>query len=378
MFMKHSHFLFGLGLSLITVGACVDGEPGNTEDVSVTDDEIVGGANTTIDQRPWQVMITTLTGGQFCGGTILNANWVITAQHCVAGGNSNMRVVAGTTRRSTQASGQIRQVDAIATAPGFSDPTNGDDVSLLHVTPPLDLSGPNAKAIPLVSPADAAAGATNGGVISTVSGWGTLSSGGGQPDILQTVDVPLVTNAQATAAYGFAISPDQLGAGVIGVGGKDSCQGDSGGPLVVNVGGVTKLAGVVSWGNGCALAAFPGMYARVSEFFSYISDRANGVFATTGLIPASGARNSFIHRTVTVPAGTRYLSAIVRGGTGDADLYVRFNAQPTTATFNCRPFLGGNNEFCTIDAPAAGTWFVSLRGFAAYNGANLQISIVTP
>jgi trypsin len=216
-------------------------------------------------------------------------------------------------------------------------------------------------------------------VISTVTGWGTLSEGGPTPDILQTVNVPLLTNPQVSALYGMTITGDQLGAGVLGTGGRDSCQGDSGGPLTVPVGGVAKLAGVVSWGNGCAQAQFPGLYARVSSFEPYITARTNGGISTpivlTGL---SGARNSFAHRSLTVPAGALALSVVVRGGAGDADLYVRRGSQPTQQQFNCRPFLDGNSEFCTIDAPQAGTWFVSLRAFAAFSGASMTVAVITP
>ena len=374
--VKPSHLFFGLSLSMMSFGAaCVDGEPQLGEDA----DEIVGGTNTTIAAHPWQIALTTNGAFQFCGGSIINASWVLTAQHCVADLSSDMRVVAGITNKSQQTTGQIRAINAVTTAPGFTDPTLGDDVALVHLATPLDLSGANAKAISLVTAADAAAGATNPGVISTVTGWGTLSAGGTTPNILQTVDVPLVSNAQLETAYGMTFTADQLGAGVLGVGGKDSCQGDSGGPLTVPVGGVAKLAGVVSWGEGCALPDFPGIYARVSSFESYISARANGGFssllALTGL---SGARNAFTHRSVTVPAGALALSVVVTGGSGDADLYVRQTSQPTTATFACRPFLTGNSEFCTVNAPAAGTWFVSLRGFAAYSGAALTVSVITP
>lgn len=374
--VKHSHLCLGLGLSLMSVGAsCV--EP--SQEVGVQRDEIVGGANTTIAAHPWQIALTTNGGFQFCGGSILNASWVLTAQHCVTGGDADMRVVAGITRVSQQSTGQIRAINGVTTFPGFTDPTVGDDVALVHLATPLDLSGPNAKAIALVTPADASAGATNPNVISNVSGWGTLSEGGATPDILQAVDVPLLSNAQVSAAYGMTITADQIGAGVLNVGGKDSCQGDSGGPLTVLVGGVAKLAGVVSWGNGCAEAQFPGLYARVSSFQSYLSARANGQFtsalALTGL---SGARNSFTHRSITVPAGALALSVVVTGGSGDADLYVRRGSQPTTSTFDCRPFLNGNNEFCTINAPAAGTYFVSLRAFAAYSGASLTAAVIQP
>jgi secreted trypsin-like serine protease len=369
-----------LGLSLAVTSACALDE--GADEIGAASDPIVGGNDTTIDQHPWQIALTTNAGFQFCGGSILNPNWVVTAQHCVTGGNADMRVVAGITRKSQQSTGQIRAVDAIATFPGFTDPTAGKDVALLHLRTPLDLTGPNARSIPLVTATDATNGATAPGVTSTVTGWGTLSSGGPTPDILQEVDIPLVSNAQAQNQYGpqgVTITSDQLGAGIIGVGGVDSCQGDSGGPLTVPFAGTNKLGGVVSWGFGCADPQFPGMYARVSSFATYISNRANGVTnRPINLTSLSGAAGTFTHRSVTVPTGARVLSAVLRGGTGDADLYVRFGSQPTTSTFNCRPFLNGNFEFCTFNAPAAGTWFVSLRAFSAFSGAALTVAVVTP
>lgn len=378
--LQASQWLFGLGLSIMSLGAgCVAGDASQEAAVGATADEIVGGTATTIDRVPWQVALTTASGFQFCGGSILSANWVLTAQHCVADGSSDMRVVAATTRMSQQSAGQIRTINAVARFPGFSDPTVGKDVSLVHLATPLDLSGANAKAIPVVTAADAAAGATSPGVIATVTGWGTTSEGAATTsDVLMTVDVPTVSNATASTEYGMTISADQLPAGLV-AGGKDSCQGDSGGPITVSVGGVRKLAGAVSWGNGCAEPNFVGLYARASSFETYIAQRISGTFTQlASLTGLSGASGSFTHRSVTVPSGARFLSVIVRGGTGDADLYVRQGSQPTTATFTCRPFLNGNNEFCTIDSPAAGTWFFSLRGFSAYSGASVTVAVGTP
>lgn len=375
--VSHSR-LFCLGMSLAaSAAASACSVEADEPDLSVQSDEIVGGVNTTIDQNPWQIALTDNSAFQFCGGSIINASWVLTAQHCVDGGSADMRVVAGITRKSQQSTGQIRAINGVLTFPGYTDPSVGRDVALVHLATPLDLSGPNAKAIGLVTPADATAGATNAGVVSRVTGWGTLTSGGSTPDILQTVDVPLISNADASSDYGQTITADQLAAGVRGVGGKDSCQGDSGGPLSVTVGGVRKLAGVVSWGEGCALPNKPGMYARVSSFQAWISPRAGGAFnALQSLTGLSGARNSFTHRSVTVPAGALSLSVVVTGGSGDADLYVRQGSQPTTGSYNCRPYQSGNAEFCTINAPAAGTWYVSLRGYSAYSGASLTTAVV--
>ena len=369
--------LVGLGLSVVALGASCVGADG--EAIGTSGEEIVGGDDTTIAQHPWQIALTSNSGFQFCGGSIVNESWVLTAQHCVDGGSADMRVVAGITRVSQQSSGQIRAIDGVATFPGYVDAAVGKDVSLVHLATPLDLSGANAQAIPLVTAADAADGATDEGVVSNVTGWGTLSSGGSSPDILQEVNIPLITNADAQDAYDQEnITPDQLGAGILGVGGVDSCQGDSGGPLTVPFGGDTLLAGVVSWGYGCADPDFPGMYGRVSSFESWISPRAEGDFASLlSLTGLSGARGNFNHRSVTVPSGALTLSVVVRGGTGDANLYVRRGSQPTQQQFDCRPFQGGNDEFCTIDAPAAGSWFVSLRGFAAYSGASLTAAVVT-
>src|SRR5690606_14523095 len=140
-------------------------------------------------------------------------------QHCTAGSSpSSMRVEAGVSNLS--ASGQIRGVAQIVPYPGYIDASRGKDIALLRLSTPLDLSGPNVQAITLVTATDASGGLTNPGVLSTVTGWGTLSSGGPSPDRLQTVSVPIVSNADAQAAYpGETITSDQLAAGLLGVGG---------------------------------------------------------------------------------------------------------------------------------------------------------------
>ena len=88
--------------------------------------------------------------------------------------------------------------------------------------------------------------------------------GGSATNTLQWVRVPAITNAACNAQYGGSITDSMICAGYPGVGGKDACQGDSGGPFVCNEGGKAIVAGVVSWGYGCAAEGLPGVYAEVT------------------------------------------------------------------------------------------------------------------
>ena len=90
--------------------------------------------------------------------------------------------------------------------------------------------------------------------------------------------------------------------------------------------------------------------------------------AVTGL---AGAQGSEVFFTLDVPAGATDLSFAMSGGSGDADLYVRRGAEPTTGTYDCRPYRSGNNETCTFASPQAGTWYVMIRGYQAYSSVTL-------
>jgi len=87
----------------------------------------------------------------------------------------------------------------------------------------------------------------------------------------------------------------------------------------------------------------------------------------TGLAATTG---NTITYTMSVPAGASNLVFQISGGTGDADMYVRFGSPPgtTSGTYDCRPYLNGNNETCTFAAPSAGTWYVTLRAYSSFTG----------
>ena len=64
----------------------------------------------------------------------------------------------------------------------------------------------------------------------------------------------------------------------------------------------------------------------------------------------------------------------ISGGSGDADLYIRYGAQPTTTAYDCRPYKGGNTESCAVNNPTAGTWHIGIRAYRAFSGVNMDVS----
>ncbi len=88
----------------------------------------------------------------------------------------------------------------------------------------------------------------------------------------------------------------------------------------------------------------------------------------TGLGASTG--NS-LNYTMVVPAGATNLTFTMSGGTGDADLYVKFGSAPTDTVYDCRPYLGGNAETCTFAAPQAGTYYVRVKAYSTFSGVSL-------
>jgi len=120
-------------------------------------------------------------------------------------------------------------------------------------------------------------------------------------------------------------------------------------------------------------------FVMIRGFAAFSGVTLTGRTATTAVLTngvpvagISGASGSQQFWKLPVPAGKTSLTFTISGGTGDADLYVRFGAKPTTTTFNCRPFINGNNETCTFTNPSAGDWYVMIRGFAAFSGVTLK------
>jgi vibriolysin len=89
----------------------------------------------------------------------------------------------------------------------------------------------------------------------------------------------------------------------------------------------------------------------------------------------SGATGSWTCWTLSVPSGKTsvvFAQAGKTGTSGDADLYVKLGSAPTSTSYNCRPYLGGNNESCTISNPASGTWYACSYGYSAYSAVTMK------
>lgn len=164
---------------------------------------------------------------------------------------SSLKVRVGSDQKGS--GGLLISVKKITIHENYSGVTINFDFALLKLAQ-------NIVATTKVGSINLANNEPQSGETSFVTGWGALREGGSSPVQLQGVKVPVISRVDCNKAYNGAVTNQMICAGTE-KGGKDSCQGDSGGPLVVN----KKLAGVVSWGNGCARKGIPGVYSNVAH-----------------------------------------------------------------------------------------------------------------
>ncbi|XP_030385919.1 trypsin-1 [Scaptodrosophila lebanonensis] len=227
---------------------------------------IVGGTQVRTNKYPWiaQMIRGTLL---FCGGTLINDRYVLTAAHCTDGMDmSRVFVRLLQLDRSHTHLGVTRSVAFAHQHADYNRVSLVHDIALLRLSQPVPLFN-DMRPVCLPSsyyqqfdfrPA-------------VVAGWGLTRESGSTSSVLQEVTVPIITNAQCRAtSYSTMIVDTMLCAGFVKEGGKDACQGDSGGPLIVRD-RIFRLAGVVSFGYGCAKPNAPGVYTRVSRYLDWIA-----------------------------------------------------------------------------------------------------------
>ncbi|XP_066582475.1 serine proteinase stubble-like isoform X2 [Prorops nasuta] len=239
---------------------------------------IVGGKDASFGRWPWQVSVRRTSFFGFssthrCGGAVLNENWIATAGHCVDDLlTSQIRIRVGEYDFSSvqeRLPYVERGVAKKVVHPKYNFFTYEYDLALVRLESPLTFA-------PHISPI--CLPATDGLLIgenATVTGWGRLSEGGTLPSVLQEVSVPIVSNDRCKSMFLSAgrheFIPEIFLCAGYETGGQDSCQGDSGGPLQVRgKDGRYFLAGIISWGIGCAEANLPGVCTRISKFVPWI------------------------------------------------------------------------------------------------------------
>ncbi|NWY63927.1 TMPS6 protease, partial [Erithacus rubecula] len=231
---------------------------------------IVGGMNSVEGEWPWQASLQ-VRGRHICGGTLVADRWVVSAAHCFQderlASPSIWTVYLGKYLQNATGHTEVSfKVIHLFLHPYYEEDSHDYDVALLQLDHPVVIS-PLIQPICLPAPSHI----FEPGLHCWITGWGALKEGGHISNVLQKVDVQLIQQNICSEAYHYMITPRMLCAGYY-EGKKDACQGDSGGPLACKEpSGRWFLAGLVSWGMGCARANHYGVYTRITQVLGWMN-----------------------------------------------------------------------------------------------------------
>uniref|UniRef100_A0A8C2K258 Peptidase S1 domain-containing protein n=1 Tax=Cyprinus carpio TaxID=7962 RepID=A0A8C2K258_CYPCA len=236
--------------------------------------KIVGGTDAQAGSWPWQVSLQMERYGHVCGASLVASRWLVSAAHCIYNVTKNKCCSA------------TRQIRRIVLHSQYDQFTSDYDIALLELSAPVFF---NELVQPVCVPAPSHA-FTSGTirlnksnllqtpfhVITCIVSIQKPLISGELATLLQEATVNIISHNTCNKMYDDAVTPRMLCAGNI-QGGVDACQGDSGGPLVcLERGRRWFLAGIVSWGEGCARQNRPGVYTRVIKFTDWIHQQTKG------------------------------------------------------------------------------------------------------
>ncbi|SJM92376.1 putative Trypsin [Crenothrix polyspora] len=232
---------------------------------------IVGGQPSVFGQWPWMIALVKNKGldnsqGLFCGGSLISLTWVLTAAHCVKKETPGTIHALAHVLDLKNDKGQNLAIKRILIHPKYNIDTRSNDIALVQLQKPVS----SAKILPLYTGASLLVN-----VNATIVGWGALSENdanfGRYPETLYDVTLPVISNSLCKKAYEAGAITDTMLCAGFNDASSDTCSGDSGGPLVIKLNNQWRLAGITSWGIGCAKPGYYGVYTRVSKYIGYIS-----------------------------------------------------------------------------------------------------------
>ncbi|BCG62439.1 MAG: prostasin [Methyloprofundus sp.] len=251
---------------------------------------VIGGKSASLPEWPWMSGLvskrTSSLNGTFCGATLVAKRWVLTAAHCVTEtheetvpdtdpaetivtvtpvSTSSFDVIINHAKLSSSSRGERLTVAEVIIHPEYNSETLENDLALVRLR-----TASQFLPIKLLSPFTSQDAPGQTGI---ALGWGTQDPDTTlTPNILQQVDLPIVS--QDTCSESMEEIKDGMLCAGTGIGGKDTCFGDSGGPLIVfdSESKSWRQAGITSWGFGCALPDTYGVYTRVQDYATFISD----------------------------------------------------------------------------------------------------------
>ncbi len=249
---------------------------------------IVGGTPSQNNAWPFLVALVSANAannylGQFCGGSLIAATWVITAAHCVNNtetvngittttpvGTNKLNIVTGVTNLFNDTPTESITIKRIITHPNYQPLANNYDLALIELTSPSSLTPIKIYQGPIGNESSVSP-------LSTTIGWGQADRPDRSaffPTGLRQITMPIVSEA-ACAAYLNGINTITQQMICAGYGSSQpltgGCVGDSGGPMVnLRSSNQYQLLGVVSWGPNCQVSGGYTVYARISAMLDFI------------------------------------------------------------------------------------------------------------